>query len=146
MVRRDEILSATIEENVRMARAEVGHDEAREALRATGLLEEALAMPEGLSTPLLLGGRPLSRIQRLRLVLARAIAGRPGILLLDEVLDGLEPSVLNALGPVLFGPQAPWTTFVTSRDPAVIRLCNVLVRMDGSPAGIPSHAVPIAPH
>ena len=146
LVRRDEILSATIEENVRMARAEVGHDEAREALRATGLLEEVLAMPEGMSTPLLLGGRPLSRIQRLRLVLARAIAGRPGILLLDEVLDGLEPSALDALAPVLFGPQAPWTIFVISRDPGVIRLCNVLVRLDASPAGNTSHSVPTAPH
>lgn len=129
-----------------MARAEVGHDEAREALCATGLLEEVLAMPEGMSTPLLLGGRPLSRMQRLRLVLARAIAGRPGILLLDEVLDGLEPSALDALAPVLFGPQAPWTIFVTSRDPAVSRLCNVLVRMNASPAGNTSHAVPSAPH
>ena len=129
-----------------MARAEVGHDEAREALRATGLLEEVLAMPEGMSTPLLLGGRPLSRIQRLRLVLARAIAGRPGILLLDEVLDGLEPSALDALAPVLFGPQAPWTIFVISRDPGVIRLCNVLVRLDASPAGNTSHSVPTAPH
>lgn len=146
LVRRDEILSATIEENVRMARAEVGHDEAREALCATGLLGEVLAMPEGMSTPLLLGGRPLSRIQRLRLVLARAIAGRPGILLLDEVLDGLEPSALDALAPVLFGPQAPWTIFVTSRDPGVIRLCNVLVRLDTSPAGNTSHSVPTAPH
>lgn len=129
MVRPDEILSASIEENVRMARAEVGHQEAREALRATGLLDDVLAMPAGLATPLLLGGRPLSRIQRLRLVLARAIAGRPGILLLDEVLDGLEPGALESLTPVLFGPEAPWTLVVASRDPGVIQRCNVVVRL-----------------
>lgn len=146
LVRRDEILSATIEENVRMARPEVGHDEAREALRVTGLLEEVLAMPEGMATPLLLGGRPLSPMQRLRLVLARAIAGRPCILLLDEVLDGLEPSVLDALAPALFGPQTPWTLFVASRDSDVIRRCNVLVRMDANLAGNASSPIPTAPH
>ena len=131
-VRQGEVISASVEDNVRMGRGDVGHEEAREALRAVGLLEDVLAMPAGLGTPLMLGGRPLSRHQRTRLVLARALAGRPGVLLLDEVLDGLEPATLDALAPTIFGKEAPWTLVVASRDPEVIRRCNVLARMGGA--------------
>lgn len=130
LCRRDEVISASVLENVRMARHDIGHEEVREALATTGLLADVLAMPAGLDTPLMLGGRPLSRDQRTRLVLARAIASKPRILLLDEVLDGLEPEILQELSRALFSPDAPWSlVVVATRDPDVMRRCNVFVRL-----------------
>lgn len=133
LCRRDEIITASVADNVRMGRDELGHEDVREALAATGLLDAVLAMPSGIETPLMLGGRPLSRDNRTRLVLARAIAGKPRLLLLDEILDGLEPSILDQLAKVLFSPDASWTNVVVAtRDPAVIRLCNISIRLDGA--------------
>jgi ABC-type bacteriocin/lantibiotic exporter with double-glycine peptidase domain len=129
LCRRDEIITASIADNIRMGRHDIGHEEVREALSATGLLGAVLAMPAGMDSPLMLGGRPLSRDQRTRLVLARAMVGKPRILLLDEVLDGLEPDVLDPLSAAVLSPDAPWGVVVATRDPDVIRRCNSTLRL-----------------
>jgi len=42
-------------------------------------------------------------------MLARAIAGRPALLILDGILDELDDAVLLRLVPALFASEAPWT-------------------------------------
>jgi hypothetical protein len=68
----------TIAENVRMGRAGMGPPEVDPALAQIGLLEEIRALPEGTETILRTGGAPLSLGQARRLMLARAVAARPG--------------------------------------------------------------------
>jgi putative ABC transport system ATP-binding protein len=140
IVRGHEIIDATISENVRLARTDIGLDEVREALDAVGLLEDVLVMPKGMDTPLLLGGRPLTKLQRTRLVLARAIVGRPRLLLIDEALDGLEPSVLHALASVLFDRARPWTLLVATHDAEVMQLCDRQVKLDSAKSNGTSHS------
>lgn len=140
IVRGHEIIDATISENVRLARTDIGLDEVREALAAVGLLEDVLVMPKGMDTPLLLGGRPLTKLQRTRLVLARAIVGRPRLLLIDEALDGLEPDVLHALASVLFDRSKPWTLLVATHDMEVMQLCDLQVKLDSTKSTGTSHA------
>jgi ABC-type bacteriocin/lantibiotic exporter with double-glycine peptidase domain len=138
IVRGHEIIDATISENVRLARTDIGLDEVREALAAVGLLEDVLVMPKGMDTPLLLGGRPLTKLQRTRLVLARAIVGRPRLLLIDEALDSLEPEVIHALSSALFDRTKPWTLLVATHDMEVMQLCDRQVKLDSTqPTGKP---------
>ena len=68
----------------------------RQALLAVGLLEDMLDFPAGLHTQLGTGGSPLSLGQAERLMLARAIAGSPRLLVLDEVLDDMDQEVRHA--------------------------------------------------
>ena len=140
IVRGHEIIDATISENVRLARTDIGLDEVREALAAVGLLEDVLIMPRGMDTPLLLGGRPLTKLQRTRLVLARAIVGRPRLLLIDEALDGLEPGVLHALASVLFDRKRPWTLLIATHDREVMQLCDRQVKLDPTKSTGTAHA------
>jgi ABC-type multidrug transport system fused ATPase/permease subunit len=46
-------------------------------------------LPEGLQTVLGEGGAPLTREEAQRLVIARALAAHPALLVLDGALDGL---------------------------------------------------------
>jgi len=123
-VRGVEVLEGSVLENVRAGRPTVGPDEARRALAAVELLEPVLAMPQGLDTPLGPGGAPLSSGQLGRLMVARALAGAPRLIVLDEVLEGLGARGRQVVMNTLLAPEAPWTLVVLSseEDEAVLRV------------------------
>ncbi|MGL6291325.1 MAG: ABC transporter ATP-binding protein [Silanimonas sp.] len=70
-------------------------------LRLTGVDELARQLPQGLDTPVRDGGANLSPGQRARIALARAVLGRPRVLLLDEAETYLDPRASEALDRVL---------------------------------------------
>lgn len=81
LVREPDTVEGTIAENVHLGRANVSSEDVDRALALVGLHDVVSALPEGIVlTP---HGRPLSQGHALRLVLARALAGRPRVLLVD---------------------------------------------------------------
>jgi len=129
LLRRDEIVDATIIENLRLGRADIGMDEIRSALTQVGLLDEVLHQPEGLNLRLKIGGAPLSGNQRTRLLLARALVQRPSLLLIDELFDGLDPESLRQLSDAILGKSQPWTVVLTSRDHEVTEKCDQIIHL-----------------
>jgi putative ABC transport system ATP-binding protein len=101
-----------------------------------------LALPEGLQTRLTTGGRPLSLSQSLRLMIARVLMSRPRLVLLDGVLDYLDPSNTTALLKTLFGRSAPWTVIVITRDPAIQQMCDRRILLARMHPGLPSSVWP----
>jgi putative ABC transport system ATP-binding protein len=109
-IRGDEVFSGTILENVIFGRTEGAPDDAREALRAVGLFDEFIDLPDGLQTRLQPGGLPLSPSQTVRLATARAISGRPRLIVVDDLSDRVEKrAVLDTLMARLSAPGVPWT-------------------------------------
>lgn len=129
LVRGQEIVAGTIVENVRLGRSDISLDEVRRTLEAVGLIDAVLQLSDGLDAQLKLGGAPLSSTQRMRLVLARALIGRPRLLLLDETLDGLDAGIAAELEPALFDRSNPWTLMVVTRDAELVQLCDQVVRL-----------------
>jgi len=83
------------------------------------------------------GGRPLTSTQRVRLVLARAMVGRPRLLVLDECLEGLDNTSVEQLAPFLFATNNPWTLILVTWDPDLIQRCDQVLRL-GDVHGIPA--------
>jgi len=129
LLRRDEIVDATVMENLRLGRNDIGMDEIRSALASVGLLDEVLHLPDGLNLRLKIGGAPLSGNQRTRLLLARALVQRPSLLLIDELFDGLDPESLNQLSAAILGKSQAWTVVLTSRDHGVTQKCDQIIKL-----------------
>lgn len=123
VVRGVEIFEGSIADNVRMGRPWIRLSEVRQALAAVGLLDEVARLPRGVHTRLLSSGAPLSSGQAMRLMLAQAIVGRPRLLLLDEVLDLVEPVYRTRIADELFRDQAPWTLVLTTDNASTAHLC-----------------------
>lgn len=121
LVRGPEVIEGTLLENVRFGR-EVELEQVRAALAAVNLDEVVRRLPDGLETALSSGGAPLSETEARLLVLARALVGRPGLLLLDGTLDGLAGP---AAWPLLVGlgqAAADTTLLVATSRPEVAEL------------------------
>ena len=104
--------------------------ELRDALRKVGLLEEVLTLPDGLNTLLQTDGAPLTQSQAARLMLARAIVGRPRLLLIDGALDGLPDGDLQLVLAELL-TDAPWTALVATGRREVADACDREILLEG---------------
>ena len=116
LIRGVELLPDSIFENVRAGRQHLNTDDVRIALEQAGILEEVQALEEGMQTQLGSDGSPLSVTQARALVLARAIVGKPRLLLVDESLDELDEQSREAALRVLMDDDAPWTLILSTND------------------------------
>ncbi len=139
-VRGGEAFSGTIVDNVILDRDGVDAGQARDALRAVELFDELVALPDGLQTRLRAGGSPLSPSQAVRLTAARAVAGRPRLLVIDDLSDRVDdPAAWRAALERLRGAEAPWTLLCFEDDPAVLAGFDRVVRWAG---GVLEHDSP----
>ncbi|MFB9904504.1 ABC transporter ATP-binding protein [Allokutzneria oryzae] len=125
------LFSATVRENVAMGTARpTTEEQVREALRVANAEEFVDALPQGLDTPIGEQGLSLSGGQRQRLALARAVIGRPAVLVLDDPLSALdvhtEAEVEQALRRVLRGV----TALVVAHRPSTVQLADRVAVLD----------------
>ncbi|MCA0314403.1 MAG: ATP-binding cassette domain-containing protein [Candidatus Melainabacteria bacterium] len=116
----NEVFEGTIEDNITLGRPYVSHQDVRWALDIAQFSKDLVNMPSGLSTMLVSGGRNLSRGQVQRLLIARALAGRPDLLILDEAFTGIDEATKLKIVEAIFAPENSWTIFDISHDAEVV--------------------------
>jgi len=122
-----ETFADTVAENIRVGRSELSAADVRRALEMVGLADSVARLPEGVSTPIASDGLPLSANDVSRLSIARAIAGKPRLLLINGMLDRLDLRTSPELIESLFDRAAPWTlVIVTARDDIKTRCDRVV--------------------
>lgn len=84
------VLEGTVLDNIVFGREDISREDAERAVSAAQLSEYIEKAPKGLDTPLAAMGRSLSGGERQRLTIARALAGRPGLLVLDDSTSSLD--------------------------------------------------------
>jgi putative ABC transport system ATP-binding protein len=129
-----EIFTGTLAENLHLQRPDVTMPQLRDALEHVGLLDEILKLPDGLETSLITGGSPLTQNQSRRLMLARAIVARPGLLLIDEVLDALPDEEAERIMSYLIRPDHPWTLILVTGRKQLASMCEYRLRLMGHTA------------
>ncbi|WP_425840434.1 ABC transporter ATP-binding protein [Microbacterium sp. PA5] len=140
------LFSQTVRDNVLLGREDLaaGSDEAEAVMReALGVAQAAFVddLPDGADTVIGEEGLSLSGGQRQRLALARAVAARPAVLVLDDPLSALdvdtEALVEDALREVLHET----TALVVAHRPSTVTLADrVALLEDGRITAVGTHS------
>lgn len=96
------ILSGTVAENIGRF-GKLSDEEIVEAAKAAGVHDLILRLPKGYDTEIGENGHPLSGGQRQLIALARAIAGSPALVILDEPNSNLDGQAEEALVACIAG-------------------------------------------
>ena len=110
-----EVTKGSVLENILLGRSNIALSTVNLVLNELGLLEDFSNLENGLDTQLTAFGAPLSTTQLQRLMLARAIVGKPNLLIIDGLLDSLSNQELNSVLNLLSVHKADWMLMVTTR-------------------------------
>jgi ABC-type bacteriocin/lantibiotic exporter with double-glycine peptidase domain len=116
----NEIFAGSLEENILLGRNYIAHEDLQWALEFANLTDELAKFPQGLQTQLVTEGRNLSRGQRQRLMIARAVVTKPQLLILDEGFTGIDEKDKLRILDEIYNPAYPWTIIDISHDPELV--------------------------
>ncbi|WP_454118006.1 ABC transporter ATP-binding protein [Microbacterium lacticum] len=123
------LFSQTVRENVLLGREDLepGTAEAERVLREALAVAQAGFvddLPQGVDTVIGEEGLSLSGGQRQRLALARAVAARPAVLVLDDPLSALDVDTEALVEDALREVMADTTTLVIAHRPSTVTLAD----------------------
>lgn len=132
------LLTSSIADNIRFFRPDLDRSAIEQAAREAGIHDEILGFPAGYETPAGDLGSRLSGGQRQRLVFARALAGRPSVLILDEPTSALdERSETIVRDAVLSARERGCAVLVVAHRSSTIAMCDEVVELRGGRAVTP---------
>ncbi|KWX78759.1 ABC transporter ATP-binding protein [Paenibacillus jilunlii] len=134
------LFSGTIADNIRWGKQDAPEEELLAAASVAQAEEFIQKLPEGLATAVARGGLNLSGGQKQRLTIARAVAMRPQILILDDSASALDFATDAALRSALKESSGEMTVLLVSQRVSTVRQADVIIVFDeGRIAGIGTH-------
>ena len=134
----DFLMTDTIDANIRFGR-DIPEDAVRQAA-VTAQADFILQKEEGFDTPLTARGSNLSGGQKQRLLIARALAGNPQILLLDDCSSALDYKTDADLRRALRQRKGLSATIIVAQRVTAVRDCDQILVLDqGRQVGLGSH-------
>ena len=140
------LFSQTVRENVLLGREDLepGSAEAERVLREALAVAQAGFvddLPDGVETVIGEEGLSLSGGQRQRLALARAVAARPAVLVLDDPLSALDVDTEALVEDALREVMADTTTLVIAHRPSTVTLADrVALLQEGRVTAVGRHS------
>lgn len=134
------LFSGTIRDNMKWRRDDVSDEEIIAALKTAQAWEFVSAKPDVLDTIVSQGGKNFSGGQKQRLSIARALVGKPDILILDDSTSALDYATDLALRKALRNDLPETTVIMISQRTTSLRDADKIIVMDdGEAAGIGTH-------
>ena len=111
------LIKGTIEDNIVMGRSYVTYDDINAALRFVELEEDVESLPHGIKSDISELGEVLPPAVVVQILLARAILGRPQVLVFDGLIHSIEPSLRERILRKLCSKDESWSVIFVSTDP-----------------------------
>ncbi|WP_420797236.1 ABC transporter ATP-binding protein [Agromyces mariniharenae] len=144
------LFSASVRENVLLGRPELAGDDPATRAEAQRVLDEALRiaqagfaydLPDGVETKVGEEGMSLSGGQRQRLALARAVAAKPAVLVLDDPLSALDVTTEAKVEAELRSVLADTTALIVAHRPSTVMLADrVALLEEGRITAVGTHS------
>jgi ABC-type multidrug transport system fused ATPase/permease subunit len=125
------LFSASICENVRLARPEATQRELEGALRRARIWDWVEQLPEGWDTQVGEAGRELSGGQRQRVTLARALLANAPLLVLDEPTAHLDHATASELMRDVFAAAPDHSILLITHRPEGLEFVDEIVTLNG---------------
>ncbi len=119
-----DVFHGSLKENVDLARAGIDRNDVRDAASVSGLEACIWSFPEGWNTQLLSNGYPLTIDEQYRLAIARAIAAKPRLLVIDGTLDRLDENSRRQIMDKLIKAADRWTLVIVTSCEDVASRCD----------------------
>ena len=123
------LFSGDIYSNIVISAPQLTLDEAWEAAKIAGIDEDIRRMPMGMNTLISEGSGGISGGQRQRLMIARAVAPKPKILIFDEATSALDNITQKKVSQALDGMNC--TRIVIAHRLSTIKQCDRILVFDG---------------
>jgi ATP-binding cassette, subfamily C, bacterial len=120
----------SIRRNVTLGDEGISEEDVEEALKAAGAWGFVRLLDDGIGTMVGERGARLSGGQRQRIAIARALVGKPRLLILDEVTTALDPKTEAAICATLVDLASNVTIVSISHQPAMRRVADVVYRVE----------------
>ena len=141
VMQKAQLFGGTIRSNLLWGNQNASDADLWAALETAQAAEFVKAKPLGLDEPVEQGGRNLSGGQKQRLTIARALVGRPDILILDDSASALDYATDAALRKALAALPGDLTVFIVSQRAASLQHADQIVVLDdGHMVGLGRHA------
>jgi ATP-binding cassette subfamily B protein len=126
------LLKGTLAENIRLLRTELDDAAILTAALEAGLGAEMASWPDGMDHVIGVGGATLSGGQRQRIAIARALAGRPSVIVLDEPTSALDVHAEGTIRDLLEALRGEALVVVIAHRLSTLRACDrIAVIEDG---------------
>ncbi len=136
------LFNATIDENLRYARPDATRAEVERVCKITGAHEMISRLPKGYETRLSDYGVELSRGEKQRITLARALLKNSPILILDEATASIDRESSRALVQTIFEEVQNRTIIMVTHEATLLDLVDQVISIrdgeidfDGTPSG-----------
>ncbi|MCC9168152.1 peptidase domain-containing ABC transporter [Pontibacter harenae] len=130
-ISREQVFDGTLLENITLGR-DLPLNDVLWAIDLTELADFVHSLPEGLHSYLTGGSMRLPGSVARKIVMARSLAQRPKLLIIDDFWIGLAKKDKMHFLTVLTDKQFDWTIVIVSNDADVMKLCDrTLLMQDG---------------
>jgi len=124
------LFSDTVRNNILFGREDISEETICWAVEVSQLEDEVAAFPEGLDTQIGTRGMSISGGQKQRLALARALAGKPQILILDDCTSALDSRTETKLWERLHEVMPGMTAILITHRPDTLERADMIYVLD----------------